>query len=56
MSLTHALIPTQGQGEVKSWTNPEIVISLCDGDEPRNNLTTTDNSLVPLCQYTCFDA
>ena len=30
----------QGQGEVKSWTIPEIVISLCHDDEPRNGLTT----------------
>ena len=48
------MTPTQGQGEVKSWKIPEIVISLCD-NEPRNDLTTADNGLVPSCQYTCFD-
>ena len=47
------MTPTQGQGEVKSWTIPEIVISLCD-NEPRNDLTTAGNGLVPSCQYTCF--
>ena len=39
------MTPIQGQGEVKSWTIPEIVISLCHDDEPRNELTTPDSNL-----------
>ena len=35
----------QGQGEVKRWTIPEIVISLCHDDEPRNELTTPDSNV-----------
>ena len=39
------MTPIQGQGEVKSWTIPEIVISLCHDDEPRNELTTPDRNV-----------
>ena len=39
------MTPIQGQGEVKSWTIPKIVISLCHDDEPRNELTTPDSNV-----------
>ena len=42
---SHALTPIQGQGEVKSWTIPEIVISLCHDDEPHNAVTTADSNV-----------
>ena len=39
------MTPIQGQGEVKNWTIPEIVISLCHDDEPQNESTSADSNV-----------